>query len=302
MHVKLTKEGISMSKVLLGTVAGFLGFATTVNAVAIYGVTDTRHLIQFDSATPGTIDSSLAITGIGTEGVLAIDARPATGELFALGSASNIYRINPNTGAATLVGAIGTPLNGSQFGFDFNPTIDRIRIVSETDRNYVVNPITGALQLVATNLFYPTGDLNVGVNPNVTAVAYTNSVSGTVPTTSQLYAIDTGIDILATQANNTGVLGTVGPLLTVNAAAVTGFDIYSPVEGNNTAFAALMPAGGSVSNLYTINLATGTAVLVGQIDGGLNIVDITVAISPVPEPTSLALAGAASLVLRRRRR
>ena len=272
-----------------------LALAPISSAATIYGVTNNNNLLEFDSATPGTIDSSLAITGLGTENVLGIDIRPATGQLFALTSGSNLYTINPANGAATLVGAIGTVLNGTAFGFDFNPTIDRIRVVSETDRNYVLNPNTGALQLQATNLFYPAGDPNAGVNPNVTASAYTNNQAGA--TSSQLYGIDTSLNILVTQANNAGTLGTVGSVVTVDPSAVTGFDIEG---GTNIAYAALLPAGGSVSSLYTINLATGAATLIGQIDGGLNITDITVA--RVPEPTTLAALGAASLLFTRRRR
>ena len=272
-----------------------LALAPISSAATIYGVTNNNNLLEFDSATPGTIDSSLAITGLGTENVLGIDIRPATGQLFALTSGSNLYTINPANGAATLVGAIGTVLNGTAFGFDFNPTIDRIRVVSETDRNYVLNPNTGALQLQATNLFYPAGDPNAGVNPNVTASAYTNNQAGA--TSSQLYGIDTSLNILVTQANNAGTLGTVGSVVTVDPSAVTGFDIEG---GTNIAYAALLPAGGSVSSLYTINLATGAATLIGQIDGGLNITDITVA--RLPEPTTLAALGAASLLFTRRRR
>ena len=272
-----------------------LALAPISSAATIYGVTNNNNLLEFDSTTPGTIDSSLAITGLGTENVLGIDIRPATGQLFALTSGSNLYTINPANGAATLVGAIGTVLNGTAFGFDFNPTIDRIRVVSETDRNYVLNPNTGALQLQATNLFYPAGDPNAGVNPNVTASAYTNNPAGA--TSSQLYGIDTSLNILVTQANNAGTLGTVGSVVTVDPSAVTGFDIEG---GTNIAYAALLPAGGSVSSLYTINLATGAATLIGQIDGGLNITDITVA--RVPEPTTLAALGAASLLFTRRRR
>ena len=141
----------------------------------------------------------------------------------------------------------------------------------------------------------------MGINPNVVGSAYTNSVLGQVPATSQLYALDSGIDILATQANSAGTLATVGPLLTVNTSDQVGFDIFSPAEGNNTAFASLTPSGGSISNLYTINLATGTAVLVGQINGGTLVTDI--AVVPVPEPTLIGLGSmlSAGLLLRRKR-
>lgn len=71
-------------------------------AETIYAVTSTNLLLTFDSATPGTT-TSVAITGLQAgENVLGIDLRPATGQLYALGSTSRLYTINPVTGAATL--------------------------------------------------------------------------------------------------------------------------------------------------------------------------------------------------------
>ena len=132
-----------------------------------------------------------------------------TGSCTALGSFSRLYTVNTTTGAASLVGALGLALNGTAFGFDFNPSIDRIRVVSESDRNYVLHPDTGIATQV-TNLFYGPADPNFGVNPNVVGSAYSNNIAGT-PTT-QLYGIDTNLDILVTQANSAGTLGTVGPI------------------------------------------------------------------------------------------
>jgi hypothetical protein len=286
----------------LAAAASFAVAPSSAEAALAYGITPDNTLFSFDTATPGILLTGVPLSGFtqNNENIRGIDFRPATGQLYGIGSFGQLYTINTSTGAMTSVGSgVGT-IDGTAFGFDFNPTIDRIRLVSNTNKNYVINPVTGALQLSATDLFYPAGDPNVGVDPNVVGSAYTNSVLGTVPASSQLYAIDAGIDILATQANNTGVLGTVGPLLTVNTNDMVGFDIFSPAEGNNTAFASLTPASGSVSNLYTINLATGTAILVGQFNGGTLVNDI--AVVPVPEPTGLALLGVAAAGLLARRR
>lgn len=285
---------------IVAAVAGVAGISSSAQAVTVFGLTTDNTLFNFDSATPGTISNGLAVSGFvsSNETLRAIDFRPASGQLYAIGSFGQLYTLNTSNAVLTPIGAGVGAIDGTSFGFDFNPTIDRIRLTSNTNKNYVINPVTGGLQLAATDLFYPAGDPNVGVDPNVVGSAYTNSVFGTVPSSSQLYAIDAGIDVLATQANNTGVLGTVGPLLTVNTSDLVGFDIFSPAEGNNTAFASLTPAGGSVSNFYTINLATGTAVLVGQINGGTLVTDIAV----VPEPVgfSLLALGAIGLLARRR--
>jgi hypothetical protein len=279
----------------LAFVVAGLALAPFASAATIYGVTNSNNLLTFNSATPGTIDSSIHITGLSGENVLGIDFRP-NGELFGITDGNRAIKIDLTSGAATTVGTgLGLILNGTAFGFDFNPVIDRLRVVSETDRNYVIDPNTG-LATAATNLAYGPADPNFGVNPNVTASAYSNNNIGAA--TTQLYGLDTNLDILVTQANSAGTLGTVGPL-GVNATAVTGFDIE---RGTGIAYAALIPAVGTpsgVSNLYSISLLTGLATNLGQIDGGLNIVDITVAL---PEPTTLAALGGASLLLGRRRR
>ena len=145
------------------------------------------------------------------ESILGIDFRPLNGQLYGLGSTSRLYTINTSSGVATAVGGqFSTLLSGFSFGFDFNPMVDAIRVVSETNQNLVINPNTGAVQAVATNLFYGPADPNFGVDPNVVDSAYTNNFPGAGST--QLYGIDTGLDILVTQANSAGTLGTVGPL------------------------------------------------------------------------------------------
>ena len=62
------------------------------------------------------------------------------------------------------------------FGFDFNPVIDRIRVVSNTKKNYVLNPNDGSAVAV-TDLFFGPADPNFGVSPNVEFSGYTNSTS-----------------------------------------------------------------------------------------------------------------------------
>ena len=54
--------------------------------------------------------------------------------------AMQFVRRHPVATVATVVGAGFTnPLDGTSFGFDFNPQIDRIRIVSDANQNFVAN-------------------------------------------------------------------------------------------------------------------------------------------------------------------
>ncbi|HKR60355.1 MAG TPA: DUF4394 domain-containing protein [Pyrinomonadaceae bacterium] len=251
----------------------------------IYAVTSTNLLVSFNSLAPGSLLSSVAITGLqGGESVLGIDFRPATRQLFALGSTSRLYTINLSTGVALIVGTqFTTLLNGTAFGFDFNPTVDRIRVTSDANQNLRLNPNNGAIAGLDTNLAYALADPNTGFDPNVVGSAYTNNFSGA--TTTSLYDIDSNLDILALQSNpNGGILNTVGPL-GVNTTDLVGFDIS---RATSTAYASLTAPAATTSGLYTINLTNGAATLIGTIGGGITIRDISVA--PVAQAGDLIIS------------
>ncbi len=284
-----------MIRAASGVAAGIaFAAAPSANAEQVYGITLNQTLVTWDSATPGNVTFGAPIMGLASnEQIRGIDFRPATGELYALGSFSNLYTINPATGIASPVGgaSFSPTLNGSTFGFDFNPTIDRIRVVSETNQNLVLNPITGAATN-ATPLFYGPADPNFGVDPNVVGSAYTNSFAGAA--TTQLYGIDTGLDILVTQANSAGTLGTVGPL-GADLGDILGFDISG---GTGIAYAMVLDESSSQSTFWTINLATGAAAPLGSIGGG----SIITAMAVVPAPAGAALLAIGGIAAARRRR
>src|SRR5205085_9095228 len=135
------------------------------------------------------------------------------------GSTSRLYTINTSTGAATQVGTSGAfTLSGTDFGADFNPVVDRLRVVSDTEQNLRLNPNDGTLSATDTPLSYASGDANFSANPNVTGLAYTsNSAAASVTT---LYGIDSNLDVLVRQGSpdgtptspNSGQLFTVGSI------------------------------------------------------------------------------------------
>jgi hypothetical protein len=279
---------------LIVSTIGLAGFNSNADAALIYGVTPANNLFSFDSATPGTVNSAVAISGLqSNENILGIDFRPNGNVLYGLGSTGRLYTLNLNTGTATLASTLVadgtdatnpfTQLNGTDFGIDFNPLPDRLRVVSNTRQNLRINVDTGAVITDDT--------LNPG-SPNVVAAAYTNPFVGAPSTT--LYTIDAGTDVLNIQnPPNNGTQVSQGPL-NVNVGAVGGMDI----DLAGVAYAALTPTNGSITNLYTINLGTGNATLVGQIDGGFFVTDIAVVI---PEPSAIALLGLGALGFARRR-
>lgn len=254
-------------------------------AEPVYAVTSSNKLLQFISSTPGTIASSVALTGlVANEQIVGIDFRPATGALLALGSTNRLYTVDTSTGAASVIGTqpFTSTVIGSAFGFDFNPVVDRIRLVSDSRVNLRLNPITGGVAATDTQLSYASSDANAGDIPQAVAAGYTNNISGT--TSTQLYVIDTANDVLALQGRsgtpavspNSGQLFTVGAL-GVELGEQVGFDITPAGAAyvSNTG-----PSGGN-STFGTIDLATGAFTSIGVIGGGETIRDIALAAGPV---------------------
>jgi hypothetical protein len=182
-----------------------------------------------------------------------------------------VYVLDTLSGAATAVAAAFTPaLSGVEFGFDFNPTVDRIRVHSDAEQDLRLNPATGAVAATDGTLAYAPTDAGNGTNPNVVATAYTNSVAGA--TTTALYAIDATRDVLVILNNpNDGLLTTVGAL-GVNASDQAGFDIAGA-----DAYAAIVSSGATFTTLHRVNLATGAVTVIGTVGGNVRLRGIAVA-------------------------
>ena len=106
-----------------------------------------HRLIRFNVGQPSRILSKSARSGLqpGTS-VLGIDCRIAKGQPFALGSSGRLYRVDAASGTAVAVGApIAMTLSGDKFGVDFNPTAERLRVVSSTGLNLRLHRATGAM-------------------------------------------------------------------------------------------------------------------------------------------------------------
>ncbi|HEU0335001.1 MAG TPA: DUF4394 domain-containing protein, partial [Gaiellaceae bacterium] len=159
---------------------------------------DDRHRLMFATDTRGNLlafraDSprkarSTAITGLPAGVMLrGIDFRPATGDLYGLGSDKVVYRVNVQTAIAVAEGPAFEPanaaLNSQNIGFDFNPTVDKIRVTSDADDNIRLNPDEGNLLSLDAKL--------TPADVTVVGSAYTaSSFSATRPTATELYALD----------------------------------------------------------------------------------------------------------------
>ncbi|HEX8915065.1 MAG TPA: DUF4394 domain-containing protein [Humisphaera sp.] len=259
----------------------------------VVAVTGRDTLFFFDSAAPAVTLGKVRVRGLARrESLVGIDYRPATQQLYGLGDSGRLYVIDATTGTATAADATGgvldPALTGAEFGFDFNPAVDRARVVSDVDTNFRIDPTTGLVVDADTvtpgtqgdlALNYAAGDAAAGLNPNVSAVAYTNNVAGGTPTT--LFGIDADRDTLVRVGSvggtpvspNAGELTTVGAL-GVDAVGPVGLDIETTTTGTggsatttDAALASIATSERGRSGLYAVNLTTGAATLVGDIGG-----------------------------------
>ncbi|RZK47297.1 MAG: DUF4394 domain-containing protein, partial [Hymenobacter sp.] len=276
---------------------------TAVTGQLVYGVTASNNLITFDSGNPSVIRTIVGITGLpATQALVGTDFRPNTGQLFGLGydaaaaspaANSQLYTIDLATGAATVVGtAVRLELGGTtdQVAFDFNPTVDRIRVEGTTDFNYRLNPNNGAIAATDLALNYATGPA-AGTNPNVGSAAYGNSFVGS--TTTGLYTVDHVLGLVSFQSPpNDGVLTNQRALTGVNGVGVGGaigaindLDIYYNGTTNMPYLVAATTAAPNNSRLYTLNGISMTdnsaqvATDGGAIGLGISVRDISVPLS-----------------------
>ncbi len=278
-------------KIILTTALLLLVGNRLAKAELVTALTNNNTLVNFDTATPGST-TSIAINGLNAGDFLfGIDARPATGMLYGLansGGTGRLYSIDRFSGEATLRSTLSSTLEGSFFGVDFNPTVDRLRVVSNTGQNLRINVDTGVV-IPDGNLQYAAGDSNAGTLPQVVAAAYSNNSAAAATTT--LYGFDLSTQSLVTQSPpNAGTLNTVGSLSGI-LFAEAGFDI-SGITG--LAYAVL-----NGFELAQVNLATGVTTSLGFINAPGSIVGLAAqsgSITAVPEPSSaLLVAGVAAV-------
>lgn len=248
----------------------------------VHAVTHSHRLVSFNAGRPELFLSDRSLAGLAHgEQVLGIDYRVARGELYALTSAGRVGRIEVASGQFMALGEGRLPLEGERFGFDFNPSADRIRIVSDARQNLRVHPDTGAqvdfnaeqpgMQPDGT-LTYADGDVQYGNKPEIAAAGYTYNKNDEKLTTN--FAIDIARGSLVRQGSiegekpvvspNSGKLYTVGRLGVADIADAH-FDI---ADLDNTALAVFSTAADPAPRLHVIDLTTGRATPVGKVGKG----------------------------------
>jgi hypothetical protein len=263
----------------------------------ITALTTTNELVTFDSSTPGTVSAPLTVTGlVAGEELVAIDRRPATGQLYGMTKQSRLYTIDEVSGAATQVGTgqFSPSLAGSAWGFDFDPVAAAIRVSSNQNaQNLRLNPTTG-VSTADSPFVFDAGDPNALSAPSLAAAAYTDNVPGATSTT--LFAYDHQKDSLVRVGSPGGapVQASSGAVVTIgksgiiaSSAANDGMDIGP----DGIAWALLRDNG--MTRLNIMDLTTGRAALVGEVGAGTDIYrDITLpAVSQAMQLSADSYAG-----------
>jgi hypothetical protein len=301
----------------------------TPGGVPLVGVTSgpTQQLVRFNSLTPGTTSTPINITGLAAgETIVGIDIRPNTGQYFAViinGAAGTgrLAFLDPQTGALSTTGlaanfafvdAVGNPVplaNPALFGYgvDFNPTVDRIRVVNAAGQNFRLNPNNGlgvdgngtggAMGPAGIQMDGPI-NLAPGGGPfSVDGTAYTNTSSAAFNAAGQTagfttqYTISSATNAIYIQNPPNSGAQTLPIVVTLNGAVldfdqVNGFEIQPGVSTtganqpvrNGRALAVLTVGG--VANLYSINLVSGEATLLGPAGSGLPLIGLAAAEVP----------------------
>jgi hypothetical protein len=247
------------------TIVGPVGAGERVRALAVFSQAVTLwgiregHLISFLStvvkSAGAPLFSNTPLLGLNAEeSVRCIDVRPANSLLYGITNQNRLLTIDTGTGQVSAVGMVGS-LAGLPDACDFDPVADRLRVITDSEQNIVINPAdaTAVVQTSPTRI--------------ISALGYTNSIAGAATTT--LYGIEDAIRTLVTFADPpTGVATSIGVPSLPHTFLPQPMDI-SPLD--NTAFVSTMPsaAARNYSEISVIDLQTGDVFTQSQIVTGV---------------------------------
>lgn len=219
-------------------------------------------IAAFSTVYPDGVSADKPLTGVAAGQVLeTIDRRPVNGWLYGLGRDAvtggvQLYVVHPASGAVTPIGtpvvftANGSPVtNLGTLEMDFNPTVDRIRVVTSTGLNFRMNPVNGAgvdTDAVALGI-----QMDPAINGEATVVngaAYTNNQSEIGGMTT-LYTVSADNDELYIQNPANAGTQSLPVAFSDLIEAVHGLDISHSVV---TTTSNMPVAAGSAYGVFTI--------------------------------------------------
>lgn len=264
-----------------GTPAETVGPAAKEEIVA---VSASHHLLRFNAGQPQQVRERQPLQGLRAgEKLLGIDYRVARGELYALGTvgmAAQLYKVDVAQARVTAVGTgftlPGGAASAADWGFDFNPAVDRIRVVNDRGQNFRLHPDTGALvdadpdtagAQVDGALAYADGKPGA-----IVAAGYTYNKTNDKITTN--YALDGQAGTLVHQGSKEGAQPVVSPntgkLYSVGSLGLGPFD-HATLDISdlaNVAYSGIHAHGAQATRWYQVDLDSGKARFIGTVGGG----------------------------------
>ena len=246
----------------------------------------------------------------------------------AAGNAStNLFTIDPTSGAATTIGPIGfavtglafNPLTGTLYGSTGNQSPaspgSLITINPSTGAGTLVGPFGLPGQTMADLTFTSNGTLFGWLEPtgddlytiNLATGAGTLVADSGLNTSGSGIAANTSNTLFFAGSGSSGALRTIDSVTgqpttvaTLSGSPVAGNVSALAFDGSNTLFGTILPNFGAPAYLVTINTATGAITTKGQTSNNMD----AIAFQATPEPGSLLLflPGLAGLAVVRRRR
>lgn len=263
----------------LACVLAALGLGACDKNHTVYALTSTGKLVGFNTKEPTKLDVDVSLSGLATDvSLVQIQYLPSTGTLYGLTSDNKLVTINPTSGAvstATTSSFISTTPSNPVSAFD--PVAGQLRYIA-TDTNLRVTS-AGVLADTGTAVTFDSGDTNDGESPQLSALAYSNPVSGA--SSSTLYALDVttqsllrvgDADVSATASVDEGLLHTIG----ATGVSFTANSALAIAPDGGRAYAALAQSG-AASQLYDVDLGSGAATRLDAIgDGDLTVISLAV--------------------------
>ncbi|GIH79228.1 DUF4394 domain-containing protein [Planobispora longispora] len=254
-------------------------------APKVVGLTGDGTLVTFRADAPAQTSRLGRITGLtGDTKVVGIDFRVQDRKLYAVGDKGGVYTVGGDA-KAKKVSQLTVALNGADFGVDFNPAANRLRVISDTGQNLRHNiddpagaPAAGTTATDGTLTNPPVPPATTGATATgVSGAGYTNNDLNPATATT-LFDLDTTADQVSVQSPaNAGNLAPTGKL-GVDATGGAGFDVFSTLRDgvtvSNTAYATLKVGNGY--RFHSVDLLTGAAVQIGAFPRNRQVVDIAV--------------------------
>jgi len=268
----------------------------------VFAATRSNQLIRFNAGAPGRIADFRPISGMQPgEQVVGLDFRPSNGKLYALGTAGQLYVIDPASAIAESVGPgrLRT-LASEDVGFDFDPQSDHIRLVTASGHNLRIDPDSGlpvdgdplapGVQS-DSELRYAAGEFQHGTAPRLAAAAAVyRPASGRRPATTTQYAIDRRTRTLVAQGSPPRAFRRLPPesgqLHAIGALALDLGDGPVSLDVSPAQVALLCVSRGERSELYRIDLTSAALQPLGRIAFDDTVTAIAIAPPPAAPPAA----------------